>query len=147
MEYLRRTFCMDFNFSRKERDKLDAITIEGKESSCEFRCPCKRGVHVYRGRLCVPCGRLWKYNSLLPYPLFISCSAGKGSDSRSCSRSGAVCWSTPKSRLATTAKAPTETLTLHQSVAFPSWLTIRREYICSVHAVERARRIHRISET
>lgn len=129
------TICMDFNSSREGRDKLDVITIEGKESSCEFRRPCKRGVYVYRG-LCVPCGRLWKYNSLLPYPLFISCSTGKGSEPRPRSRSGIVCLSISKSRLATAAKAPTEILILHQSAAFPSWLTIRRKYICSVHAVE-----------
>lgn len=46
MGYPRR---MDFNFSGEGRAKLDVITIEGKESSCEFRRPCKRGMHMYIG--------------------------------------------------------------------------------------------------
>jgi len=60
---------------KRERDKLVTITIEGKGSSCEFRLPYERGIHVYWSRLCVPCGRLWKYNSLLPYILYSQVAA------------------------------------------------------------------------
>jgi len=63
--------------------------LKGEKSSREFRRPCKRGVHrgYIGGRICVPCGRLWKYNSLpSAYTLFISCSTVKGSDPRSHSR-------------------------------------------------------------